>query len=415
MIMHVDGDGFFAACEMARFPHLRGKPVVVGGDRGIACAMSYEAKALGIHRAMPIFKIKREFPEVIILNSHFELYHMYSEKLYRVLCRFTTEVEHYSIDECFAVLTEEHKNKYGSWEALLRAIKISVQNELGITFSFGLADTKVLAKVASKLQKPDGCTVLYSDRVNDTLRNVPIGAIWGVGWRLSAQFQNRRWLTAFDFAKQTQKTIEGFAKPIQELWHELHGRSVLPVTRNTDNHRPKSLQAVRTFSPASNIKEYIFSEFSRNVEIITERLRNEGLYAGSVSLFFKFGLRGYRYTVRRFEEHSNNPSDFLAWLTDDMEDLYDKGILYRATGITVMDLRTREELQYDFFGKQERVVEQGKLLEAVDTIREKYGTTSISLLSSLTSIQKRRDARDEENKKDAYVWNLPLPYLGEIN
>lgn len=412
--MHVDGDGFFASCEMARFPHLRGKAVVVGGDRGIACAMSYEAKALGIHRAMPIFKIKREFPQVIILNSHFELYHMYSEKLYQVVRRFTSKVEHYSIDECFAVLTEEDRDKYGSWENLLRAIKSAVQKDLGITFSFGLADTKVLAKVASKLQKPDGCTVLYLQDTPRVLRTIPIGSIWGIGWKLGVDFRGRGWKTAWDFVSMSETYMQRFAKPIQELWHELHGRSVLPVSVHASSSKPKSLQAVRTFSPASTDKAYIFSEFSRNVEVIAERLRNEGLHAGSASIFFKFGLHSFRHSVRKFPEHSNNPSDFLQWLNQDMENMYERGILYRATGITVMDLRSSHEMQYDFFGNQECILEKSKVLEAVDDIRQKFGTNSISLLSSLQSVSTRQKIRESDTKKDIYLWNLPLPYLGEV-
>src|SRR5690349_5632731 len=103
-ILHIDGDGFFAYCEIARFPHLRGKPVVVGEDRGIACAMTYEAKRLGITRGMPIFKIRKEFPQVTILSSHFELYEHYARMLFGLLEPQVAVLERYSIDECFALV-----------------------------------------------------------------------------------------------------------------------------------------------------------------------------------------------------------------------------------------------------------------------------------------------------------------------
>lgn len=103
-ILHVDGDNFFVACEVARFPHLKGKPVIVGEERGIASAMSYEAKKLGVHRGMPVFEIRKQFPQVIILPSHFELYEQYALKLYQVLCKYSDTVERYSIDECFALI-----------------------------------------------------------------------------------------------------------------------------------------------------------------------------------------------------------------------------------------------------------------------------------------------------------------------
>src|ERR1700743_1359130 len=105
MILHIDGDAFFAACEVSRNPWLRGKPVVTGQERGIVSAATYEAKRLGIHRAMPIFRVKREFPQVIILPGDYELYGMYATRLYAIARRYARVVEEYGIDECFADLS----------------------------------------------------------------------------------------------------------------------------------------------------------------------------------------------------------------------------------------------------------------------------------------------------------------------
>lgn len=414
MILHVDGDGFFASCEVARLPHLKGKPVVVGGDRGIACAMTYEAKALGIHRAMPIFKIKREFPQVTIVNAHFELYHMYSEKLYSVMKRFTSRVEHYSIDECFAEFTEEDMEKYGSWENMLQTIKRAVQIDLGITFSFGLASTKVLAKVASKLEKPDGCTVLLDDQVSETLKRIPIGNIWGIGWRLGEQFRNRGWQYAYDFARTNDFDIKKYAKPIQEMWNELNCRSVMPVRVGGRHEMQKSFQAVRTFSHATSDIAFMRSELSRNIEIICMRLRESGQYAGAASIFWKHGLRDYTSSSMRFPKHTNNPSDMLAYLEKEIAGLHEQGIVYRATGITVMELREDKDLQFDLFGSQEKVLQKNEILHAVDQIRARFGTGAINLAASLGSVSWRKVERDEQTSRDAYIWNLPLPYMGEV-
>ena len=414
MIMHVDGDGFFAACEVARFPHLKGKPVVVGGDRSIACAMTYEAKALGITRATPIYKIKKEFPQVVILNTHFELYHMYSEKLYRIMLRFTHRVEHYSIDECFVEFTEQDMERYGSWETLLSTIKHTVQVALGITFSFGLARTKVLAKIASKLQKPDGCTILRDEQISHVLEKFPIGSIWGIGWRLGEQYRSRGWKYAGQFARLGQSTITYFPKPVQEIWHELNGRSVLSVAHTQGTHVPKSLQAVRTFGTATTDTAFIYSELSRNIEIICMRLREHGLYAGAASVFWKHGLHAYRSAWKRFPRQTNNPSDMLAFLKEEIDGLYENGIAYRGTGITVMELRGEKSLQYDLFGEQEDVVDKKEILDTIDAIHRRFGTNAISLASSLNSFSWRKKDADARVERDAYLWNLPLPYMGEV-
>ena len=122
-VLHVDGDGFFASCEISRRPDLKGKPVVVGEERGIASAMSYEAKRLGVTRGMPIFKVRQEFPQVTILSSHFELYEQFASALYSILTKHFANVEWYSIDECFAEVPVTYMERFGSWEIAITALK----------------------------------------------------------------------------------------------------------------------------------------------------------------------------------------------------------------------------------------------------------------------------------------------------
>ncbi|MDD5721502.1 MAG: hypothetical protein PHT16_03620, partial [Candidatus Pacebacteria bacterium] len=104
LFLHADGDSFFVACELTLRPELRGKPVVVGEDRGIAVAMSPEAKKLGVTRGMPTFQIKKLFPEVTILSHHFDLYQDISSRMQQILQSYCRTIEVYSIDECFAVV-----------------------------------------------------------------------------------------------------------------------------------------------------------------------------------------------------------------------------------------------------------------------------------------------------------------------
>src|SRR5438045_3577068 len=104
-IVHVDGDAFFVACEVAKDPSLRGKYVVTGKERGIASALSYEAKARGARRGMQLSEIRKLCPGLIILPSDYETYSLYSERMYNIVRRYTPEVEEYSIDECFGDIT----------------------------------------------------------------------------------------------------------------------------------------------------------------------------------------------------------------------------------------------------------------------------------------------------------------------
>src|SRR3989344_9097712 len=104
-ILHVDGDSFFASCESSLNPRLLGLPIVTGHERGIATSMSKEAKALGISRGMPIYQIKKQFPQVVITHSDYSSYEIFSQRMCNIVRRFTSEVEEYSIDECFADVT----------------------------------------------------------------------------------------------------------------------------------------------------------------------------------------------------------------------------------------------------------------------------------------------------------------------
>ena len=164
-IAHIDGDAFFASVEQAMDPRLRGRPVVTGKERGIASSMSYEAKARGVTRGMPLFDIRRLCPECVIVPSDYETYSLFSVRMFDIVRRYTADVEEYSIDECFADLTGLRRSLKMGYREMAERIKADLDTELGMTFSVGLAPTKVLAKMASKWKKPSGLTVISSRHI----------------------------------------------------------------------------------------------------------------------------------------------------------------------------------------------------------------------------------------------------------
>ena len=159
-ILHIDGDAFFASCEQARNPELRGRPVITGAERGIASSMSYEAKACGVTRAMRLSEIKKLCPDAIILPSDYETYSLLSKRFFEIVRRYTPDVEEYGIDECFADLTGWQRPFHMSYEKIAEKIQSDLAKEMGFTFSVGLASTKVLAKLGSKWKKPHGLTAI---------------------------------------------------------------------------------------------------------------------------------------------------------------------------------------------------------------------------------------------------------------
>jgi DNA polymerase-4 len=407
MILHVDGDGFFAYCEMAAYPALRGMPVVVGAERGIVTASSYPAKRMGVTRGLPIFKLRKEFPSVTVLPSHFELYEAYSAKLYGVLTRYCEKVERYSIDECFAVLEDNGED----WEVRLRAIKTEVQENLGITFSFGLAETKSLAKLASKWQKPDGATVILAGQEKIYLEGTPIGKVWGIGRRTAQACIERGIRTALDLRSLTLFDVTHyFSLPIIEIWHELGGVSVHEVGSN--NASRKSLQATRTFPKLRAEESRLFAELSYNIEIVTARAREEGLFARAGNIFLK--TNDFHYYAREFvlPEYSADPKELLTVIEPIFKELYKSDLYYRATGITLSGLREEDEIARDLFGTREaKLKSDASFLTALDSVHQRFGTHALFLGSSLGAVARREDT---VSVVDSYISGLPYPYLGEV-
>src|SRR5512140_1545240 len=128
-ILHVDADAFFASCEQAIHPELKGRPVITGKERGIVAAASYEAKARGVQRGVRLHDVKKICPDAVILPSDYETYSLFSLRMFEILRRFSPDVEEYSIDEAFVDLTGLRRSFHGSYESIAQKIQDTIQQE----------------------------------------------------------------------------------------------------------------------------------------------------------------------------------------------------------------------------------------------------------------------------------------------
>src|SRR5512132_1384901 len=182
-ILHIDMDAFYASVEQRDKPHLRGVPVVVGGDpehRGVVAAASYEARQFGVRSAMPMARAVRLCPSLVIVHPDFTRYQAVSQQVFSIFRSVTPLVEPMSLDEAYLDVTE---NAWG--EALGQSVAVRIKKEIkertGLTASAGVAPNKFLAKIASGWKKPDGHTVIAPERVERFLEKLPVEALWGVG------------------------------------------------------------------------------------------------------------------------------------------------------------------------------------------------------------------------------------------
>jgi len=403
-IVHVDGDAFFAACEVAREPKLRGKPVVVGGLRGIAVALTYEAKARGITRGMPMFEIRRLCPEAVILPGDYEMYALYAQRMYRIVRRYTPIVEEYSVDECFADITDMRNALGMTYEDIAKSIKKTLDLELGITFSVGLAPTKVLAKVASKHSKPSGLVSIPLSDIRPYLENLSVGKLWGVGRATAEELYRFQIRTAWELSNKPFYWVqENLAKPHRTIWAELQGKSVHSV--DVESHAEhKSVASTRTFRPPSSDKSFVFSQLSKNIEEACTRARRDGLVARRAICFLKSQEFQYLRFEAEFIRHTHMQHEVLRAIHPLFDQSFKKGVLWRATGVTLTDMRSEVVQQGDLFGMDQEQNSLKKVYGAYDEVRERWGQGSIFLASSMSSIKKSEDSMP----------HFSLPFLGTV-
>lgn len=376
-IIHIDGDAFFASCEQARNPRLKGRPVITGKERGIASSMSYEAKRAGVTRGMRLFEILRVCPDAVVLPSDYEMYSSISQRFMTTVRRYTSVVEEYGIDECFADLTGMDKPLGLSYEQIARRIQDDLVRELDCSFSVGLAPTKVLAKVGSKWKKPNGFTFIESHTAPRFLAELPVERVWGIGSQTAGLLQRSGIFTALDFINAKEGWVrDTLTKPFGEIWHELNGRAVLSF--ECEEKKPKSsIQKVKTFTPPSDNRGYIFSQLSRNIENACIRARRHGLAAREVTFFLRtqdfrhFGIK------TEFSKATAFPNKIIHALQDLFPDVFRSRHLYRATGVVLSKLTDEACSQLDLFGEHLRVEKMTRLFESVDTLDQKFGKHTV--------------------------------------
>jgi DNA polymerase IV len=382
-VIHIDGDAFFASCEQARDPTLRGRPVVTGKERGIVASMSYEAKARGVTRGMRLFEVKRLCPDAIILPSDYETYSLLSVRLFGIVRRYTPDVEEYSIDECFCDVTGLRRTLRLSYPEMARKMKRELDAELGFTFSVGLAPNKVLAKIASKWQKPSGFTAIPGRDIHLFLKALPAGKVWGIGANTAALLGKHGVTTALDFARKDELWVKKrLTKPFYEIWQELNGRSVFPlVTGEKSTYR--SVQKVKTFTPPSGDRAFVFSQLSKNVENACIKARKYKLAAKGALVLLKTQAFRVRWVEVRFSRATAFPHEIVTAVEPAFAQLFDPREEYRATGIVLTKLQEDVMVQLDLFGEALRAEKLSKVYRAVDRMRERYGKHTLFLGSSL--------------------------------
>jgi DNA polymerase-4/DNA polymerase V len=381
-IVHIDGDAFFTSCEEAIHPELRGKPLITGGERGIVACASYAAKRIGIKRGVPLHEARKMCPGLVVLPSDYETYSLFSRRMFAVMRRFTPDVEEYSIDEAFSDITGMRRALRLSYEDIALQMKKEIERELGITVSVGLSITKVLAKVASKYQKPAGMTVIKGRDIAGYLNDLPVEKIWGIGPATTHYLGKLGIRTALAFARLPEKTVrQKFTKPGVEIWQELRGDSVYPVISD-EKSAYASISKTRTFAPPTSAADYLFAQLARNMESACIKARRYALAPKKIIIFLKkqnFETAGSEAALSR---PCACPLEFSGVLRDLFHACYRPGELYRATGVILLDLIADGNIQYTLFDDPVRAEKIRDAYAVADELAQKFGKHTVHLGST---------------------------------
>jgi DNA polymerase IV len=341
-VLHVDMDAFFVSVELLERPDLRGRPVVVGGAgaRGVVSAASYEARAFGVHSAMPMSRARRLCPQAVVLPPRHDKYAVVSAGVMEIFRSITPLVEPLALDEAFLDVSGALR-RLGRPAEIGRVIRRQVAEQQGITCSVGVAGTKFVAKLASTRCKPDGLLVVPVDGVVEFLHPLPVAALWGVGERTEEILRRLGLHTVGDIAATPLDTLRReVGGAVGEHLHDLAwGRDERPVVSSA---RDKSIGAEETFEVDIADASAIRRELLRLSDRVGARLRSGGHVGRTVAV----KLRRADFTTITRARTLREPTDLAREIYATACALYDASGLactpLRLVGVRVENLLSAE-------------------------------------------------------------------------
>jgi DNA polymerase IV (DinB-like DNA polymerase) len=346
IIMHVDMDSFFTSCEVLRKPELKGKPIVVGADpkggkgRGVVSTASYEARKYGVHSGMPISIAYKKCPECMFLPVDYEYYLGMSKRIMEVLKKKTDKLEIASIDEAYLDMTP--LQDYKKVEEVAKQIKKEIF-EIGLTCSIGIGPNKLIAKIASDFNKPDGLTVVKEEDAIEFLKPLEVRKIPGIGPKTNEFLKQNGIETISDLQKvDKNKLKEWFGKFGEEIYNYARG---IDESELITEYEAKSFSREHTFEKDT----YSIERIERVIDIISQELakeiRNENKRFKTVTLKIRFKNFETHTSSETMTEFSNSEKDIKSIAKMLLQKFYPFEKPVRLIGIKVSNLIPKSEIE----------------------------------------------------------------------
>ncbi|MCD8202613.1 MAG: Y-family DNA polymerase [Prevotella sp.] len=385
----VDCNSFFCSVEKVFHPGLRGKPVcVLSNNDGCIVALTPEAKALGLHRGNPLFKVMDivKANNVTVFSSNMMLYAAMSKRVTNILRKSIPHVEKYSIDESFCRL--DGYERFCDLESFMRDIVEKIRLYTDIPVSVGIAPTKTLAKVGSKYAKKykgygSVCVIDNEIKRRKALAMFPLEDIWGIGRRTLVKLRQLGINSPLDLADKSENWMKRhFTIPLVRTWMELNGTDCIDTSEVLQK---QSICTSRSFGNMTSDLNDLCEAVSSFAASCANKLRSQHAVAGNVSVFilsnrFREDLKQYNdIQTRPMFVNTSDTIEITHTALQLLNEMYRPGILYKKAGVIVSDISDASCVTPDFFDVIKNRHNRNQLMQAMDRINQRYGTKSICL------------------------------------
>ena len=394
MFLHIDCNSYFASCEVATRPGLEGKPVVVANDNeaggGVILALTPEAKALGLKRGIPLFKVRSllRLNNVEICPVDHKKYRRISRQIMDVVRQqdIVLDFVQYSVDEFFGSLPIEEPDEVRRY---VRQVMEMITSTTHIPVSCGCSQSYTLAKVATHYAKHykgyHGICVLTPEKRRKALSMLDISDVWGIGRKNQKKLIEQGIRTAQDFADCDERLVQNlFSVTGVRTWQELRGIPCIDLSRP---ERQRSIMQSRTFAYMTDNIEDLRQSVRNFASSCALKLREQHSVCRTVQVFLSTNrhrddLAQYRNSaaVRLPSPTSDTPTLTKAALAA-LDEVYRKGYLYKQAGVILHDISDEEGMQLDLFSAPEDE-RRRRLMQVADTLNKKFGDDTITLGSN---------------------------------
>lgn len=378
----IDCNNFYASCERVFDPRIAQRAVVVlSNNDGCVIARSNEAKALGIPMGAPVFQYKHliETQDIVVRSSNFELYGDMSRRVMQTLETFTPDIQIYSIDEAFLQFSVSNPVRFA------KEMRARVLQWTGIPVSIGIAPTKTLCKVASKIAKKsqDGVVILDSPAIwYEHLKSLPPEEIWGIGSRIAARLRSKGIYTAYDFSQADDTWLRKNLSVVGlRTSMELRGISCLPFEELPEPK--KSITCSRSFGKPLNTLEDLYEATSTYASRAAEKLREQGSLAGAITIFanrhpYVPGASQSGYASFVFPQPTSYTPTLIAYAKAGIQQFYREDWQYHKSGVILTDIVQENAYQPDLFARsEEKNTRQSKAMRILDAVNHRYGKNAV--------------------------------------